>query len=497
MNENSLLTMENIYKSFPGVQALSDVSFDLRRGEVHCLLGENGAGKSTLIKILSGAYQMDAGRICINGKQVQIHNSHHARQLGISTIYQEMSLIPAMTVTENIFFGDELTHRFSILNKAEMEVQTKHILRKMNVDINPKSVAKDLTTAQQQMVEIARSLIKKRQFIIMDEPTSSISEKETKELFRIIKELKQQGVSILYISHRMHEFEEIVDRITILRDGRNVGTVDWKEVTLDQLITMMVGRELGDWKAASNHSREETVLQVENISSGYAVKQAGFVLKKGEIVGFAGLVGSGRTELMKSIFGARPIDSGTITWKGKPVRFRTPKDAVNQGIGYLSEDRKGEGLILHMGIDQNISLANLKAVSTRFFIHKKRERKEAASRIASLRIATDTPGKVVRHLSGGNQQKVVIAKWLLTDSDVLIFDEPTRGIDVGAKAEIYQVMEQLAASGKGIIVVSSDLPEILRISNRIIVMREGKIAGQLVNDGSVKQDHIMSLMVGG
>jgi ribose transport system ATP-binding protein len=295
----------------------------------------------------------------------------------------------------------------------------------------------------------------------------------------------------------MHEFEEIVDRITVLRDGRNVGTVDWKDVTLDELIAMMVGRQLDAWRAARDHSTEETILQIENISSGNAVDQAGFTLKKGEIIGFAGLVGSGRTELMKSIFGARKIDSGTIIWKGKPARFRTPKDAVKQGIGYLSEDRKGEGLILHMGIDKNISLANLKAVSNLFFINKSQERKEAASRIESLRIVTDTHDKVVGHLSGGNQQKVVIAKWLLTDSEVLIFDEPTRGIDVGARAEIYQVMEQLAASGKGIIVVSSDLPEIMRISNRIIVMREGKIAGQLQNDGNVKQDHIMSLMVGG
>lgn len=497
MHNNTLLRMENIHKSFPGVQALTDVSLELRRGEVHCLLGENGAGKSTLIKILSGAYAMDAGKIYINGDEVQINNSHQARQLGISTIYQEMSLIPFMTVAENIFFGDELTHRFSILKRAEMEAQTKQILRMMNVGINPKSLAKDLTTAQQQMVEIARSLIKQRKIIIMDEPTSSISEKETRELFRIIRELKQQGVSIIYISHRMQEFEEIVDRVTVLRDGRNVGTVDWKEVTLDQLIAMMVGRELGEWKAATNYSREEIILQVENIHSGNAVKQADFNLKKGEIVGFAGLVGSGRTELMKSIFGARHLNSGTIMWKGKSVRFRNPKDAVKQGIGYLSEDRKGEGLILHMGIDKNISLANLKAVSNLFFINKSQERKEAVSRIESLRIATASHDKVVGHLSGGNQQKVVIAKWLLTDSEVLIFDEPTRGIDIGARAEIYQVMEQLAASGKGIIVVSSDLPEILRISNRIIVMHEGKIVGQLPNDGNVKQEHIMSLMVGG
>lgn len=492
-----LLRMEGICKSFPGVKALHNVHFDLRKGEVHCLLGENGAGKSTLIKILSGAYTIDEGKIFINGNLVQIKNPHDSRSLGITTIYQEMSLIPAMTVTENIFFGEELTHKLSVLNRSAMEKQTIDILQKMRVEINPKSLVQDLSAAQQQMVEIARSLIKKRKIIIMDEPTSSISEKDSKELFRIIRDLRQQGVSFIYISHRLQEFEGIVDRITIIRDGEYVDTVNMKDVSMDVLINKMVGRELAEQECILDRSTDRVVLKVEGAKYRNTVKNAEFELKEGEILGFAGLVGSGRTELMKLIFGANRLDSGNIVLNGKHVRFRHPRDAIKNGIVYLSEDRKREGLILDVSVEKNISLANLAAVSKLFFINARKEKEQANEQITSLRIATSSGDKKVKYLSGGNQQKVVIAKWLLTNSDILIFDEPTRGIDVGARVEIYQFIERLAEQGKSIIVVSSDLPEILKISNRIVVMSQGSITGELRNDGKIAQEQIMSHMVGG
>jgi ribose transport system ATP-binding protein len=498
MNKETILRMEGVSKSFPGVHALQNVNFDLREGEVHCLLGENGAGKSTLIKILSGACSMDSGKIYMNGTLADIRNSLDARKLGISTIYQEMSLIPAMTVAENLFFGEELTNRVSILNRAKMEKRTTEVLQKLRVGIHPKAIVRELSTAQQQMVEIARSLIKQRKIIIMDEPTSSISEKDTRELFRIIRELRSQGVSVIYISHRLHEFEEIVDRVTILRDGKNVDSVWMKDVTnVNQLISKMVGRELSHVAKAPDRTKDETVLRVEGVRYKKVIKDAGFHLSKGEILGFAGLVGSGRTELMKLIFGSNRLEEGTIEVREKPVRIDSPKDAVRLGIGYLSEDRKNEGLILNMSIERNISLARLETVSHSLILSSRKERRQAEDYIQRLRVATSSRLKKVKLLSGGNQQKVVIAKWLVTDCDILIFDEPTRGIDVGARAEIYKWIEMLAEQGKSIIVVSSDLPEIFRISNRVIVMSDGKITGELRNDDDLTQEKIMKLMVGG
>ncbi|MFM1655074.1 sugar ABC transporter ATP-binding protein [Brevibacillus sp. B_LB10_24] len=489
--------MENICKSFPGVQALDHVSFTLKKGEVHCLLGENGAGKSTLIKILSGAQKKDDGEIYLQDEEVEIHNALDSRRLGISTIYQEMNLIPAMTVAENVFFGEELTRSLPIVDFPLMEKQTREILQKMKVQIDPGSLVKNLSTAQQQMVEIARSLIKKRQIIIMDEPTSSISEKDAAELFRIIKELKREGVAIIYISHRLHEFKEIVDRVTILRDGQYVDTVRMEDVTTEELINKMVGRKIDRQRGTANRTVEETVLRVEALTYRQLVKNVSFELKRGEIIGFAGLVGSGRTELMKTIFGAYRPDDGSLFLNGKPIRIGSPKDAVRHGIGYLSEDRKREGLVLESGIEKNITLANLKAVSKAFLLHLAKEKEVAVQQMKTLQIAASSYDKKVKLLSGGNQQKVVIAKWLLTDCNILIFDEPTRGIDVGAREEIYQLIENLASSGKSIIVVSSDLPEVLRVSNRIIVMNEGRITGEFINDGRLTQEQIMSVMVGG
>ena len=498
MGHEVILRMSNISKAFPGVQALANINFELRRGEVHCLLGENGAGKSTLIKIISGAHQKDTGKIILNDKEVEIRDAQVSRELGISTIYQEMSLIPAMSVAENIFLGEEIIKsRFYMVDREEMEKRAGKIFADMNVDINPKSLIRDLSTAQQQMVEIARSLIKNRQIIIMDEPTSSISDKDTHELFRIIHKLKKQGVAIIYISHRLQELGEIVDRITVMRDGRDVSTVNMKDVTIDQLVSMMVGRELEKMDKPSVNHIGDVILEMQNVSWGSEVQAASFSLKKGEILGFAGLVGAGRSELMRLLFGAEKMDSGKIILKGQEVRINSPIEGIKQGIGYLSEDRKRDGLVLSMGIDKNITMANLASVCKGFILDKKRESTEADHAIKSLNVATSSADKLAKFLSGGNQQKVIIGKWLLTECEVLIFDEPTRGIDVGARAEIYKLMNGLVEAGKSIIMVSSDLPEILRISNRIIVMNHGKIVGEFDNDNEITQEELMPFMLGG
>jgi ribose transport system ATP-binding protein len=498
MDHEVILRMHNINKAFPGVQALDNINFELRKGEVHCLLGENGAGKSTLIKIMSGAHQKDSGTIFLHGKEVDIKDAHTSRDLGISTIYQEMSLIPGMSVAENIFLGEEIVKSpFYMVDKEKMEKQAEEIFREMNIDINPKRLIKEISTAQQQMVEIARSLVKKRQIIIMDEPTSSISDKDTNELFRIIRKLKSQGVAIIYISHRLQELSEIVDRITVMRDGKDIGTVTMKDVTIDQLITMMVGRTLEKMDKPVNEHIGEVLLEVKNTSWGNVVQNASFILRRGEILGFAGLVGAGRSELMRLLFGAEKMDSGTILLQGKEVEIHSPVQAIKHGIGYLSEDRKRDGLVLSMGIDQNITMANLASVCNGFLVSRKKERLEAENTIQSLDVATSSIHKLVKFLSGGNQQKVIIGKWLLTDCKVLIFDEPTRGIDVGARAEIYKLMNGLAQAGKSIIMVSSDLPEIIRVSNRVIVMNQGRIAGEFDNDGTITQEGVMPLMLGG
>ena len=498
MEHEVVLCMSNISKAFPGVQALANINFELRKGEVHCLLGENGAGKSTLIKIISGAHQQDSGTIMLNGREVTIKDAQVSRELGISTIYQEMSLIPAMSVAENIFLGEEvIKSHFYRVDKKEMEKQTLRIFEEMNVTINPKSLIKEISTAQQQMVEIARSLVKKRQIIIMDEPTSSISDKDTQELFRIIHKLKSQGVAIIYISHRLQELGQIVDRVTVLRDGRDVKTVNMKDVTIDQLVAMMVGRALEKMDKPSVKHIGQVILTVENASRGFEVQDASFDLKKGEILGFAGLVGAGRSELMRLLFGADKMESGKIILNGQEVKINSPMQAIKHGIGYLSEDRKRDGLVLIMGIDQNITMSNLARICKGFILSKDKESAQADRTIKSLNIATSSADKLTKFLSGGNQQKVIIGKWLLTDCKILIFDEPTRGIDVGARAEIYKLMNGLAEAGKSIIMVSSDLPEILRISNRIIVMNQGQIVGEFTNDGQVTQEDVIPLMLGG
>lgn len=495
--QQPVVEMIDISKSFPGVQALDKVSFALQTGEVHCLLGENGAGKSTLIKVLSGAYKMDSGSIKVNGDLVNIRNAFDARKLGISTIYQETSLVPALSASENLFLGEEETVGSFIVAKKKMLQRAKEVFERMHVDINPAIPVMDLNAAQQQMVEIARSLVNERKIIIMDEPTSAITDKDVAELFRLIRELKSNGVSIIYISHRLQELAQIVDRVTVMRDGKNIGTFNMDSVTTNELVSCMVGRELQAVEQCKSFATDEIVLDVENVGDGHHVHDASFHLRRGEILGFAGLVGAGRSELMRMIFGAQRMTTGKVSLHGEVVKISHPRKAVRLGVGYLSEDRKGLGLLLHMDIAKNISIASLKLVSHGVFIDKRLEAEAAHQSVDSLSIATNTIYKTVQDLSGGNQQKVIVAKWLMTNCDILIFDEPTKGIDVGARAEIYRLMRQLAKEGKSIIMVSSDMNEVITLSNRVIVMCEGNIVSELTCVGEDIQEDIMALMMGG
>ncbi len=477
-----LVLMEGIEKTFPGVHALKQCRFELRAGEVHALVGENGAGKSTLMKILAGVYSKDAGRIVYKGREVEITSPRVAQEMGISIIFQEFNLIPHLTVAQNIFIGREPRKgvRF-LLNEKEINEKTQQLLDMMNVNIDPRAKVSDLTVAMQQMVEIAKALSFNSEVLIMDEPTAALTESEIEELFRIIGELKKKGVGIIYISHRLEELGIISDRITVMRDGEYIDTVNTKDVTTDQIIKMMVGREIYETSEATSESaKNEVVLEVKNLNRGKVIKNVSFKLRKGEILGFAGLMGAGRTEVARAIFGADPIDSGEVFINGRKVTIKQPIDAVKHGIGYLSEDRKRFGLMLDLGVEQNIVIASLKNfVNSIGWVNKNKARKESDKWVDVLKIKTPSLNQKVKNLSGGNQQKVVLGKWLTRDCNILIFDEPTRGIDVGAKSEIYKLMNRLVAEGKSIIMISSELPEILRMSHRVIVMCEGRITGEL------------------
>lgn len=481
MNE-VLVLMEGIEKTFPGVHALSECQFELRAGEVHALVGENGAGKSTLMKVLTGVYTKDAGRIFYKGKEVEISGPRAAQELGISIIYQEFNLMPHLTVAQNIFIGREPRKGIKfILNEKEINQKAKELFAMMHLDLDPRTRVSELTVAKQQMVEIAKALSYNSEVLIMDEPTSALSEAEIQELFRIIRRLRDKDVGIIYISHRMEELKQISDRVTVMRDGRYIDTVRTKDVTIDRIISMMVGREIYETSRANPETTSrEVVLEVKNLNRGRVIKNVSFNLKKGEILGFAGLMGAGRTEVARAIFGADPIDSGEIYVKGKKINIKSPSDAVKSGIGYLSEDRKRYGLTLGMDVEANIVLATFeKFLGFLGWVNRTKTRAEAQLRVDELRIKTPSLQQKVKYLSGGNQQKVVIGKWLARDCEILIFDEPTRGIDVGAKSEIYKLLNDLAESGKSIIMISSELPEILRMSHRIVVMCEGRITGEL------------------
>ncbi|HDW0500453.1 TPA: sugar ABC transporter ATP-binding protein, partial [Escherichia coli] len=462
--------------------ALNDVQFTLRRGEVHALLGENGAGKSTLMKILSGVYQPDEGEIIFEDKPVSFSDPLSAQNVGITIIHQEFNLFPELTVEENIFIGREFCkkNRWRLDEKQQRQA-TIEILQKLNLAIKPDTLVADLTVAQQQMVEIAKAISVNARILIMDEPTAALTETEIESLFRVTRLLKEQGTGIVYISHRLEELALIADRATVMRDGQYISTVDYECVKISDLIAMMVGRDLGNiYPRREALQQRIPVLEVNGLTRKGVLNDINFTLYRGEILGFAGLMGAGRTELARAIFGADSIDSGTLKLNGKETVIKDISDAIQQGISYLTEDRKKEGLALNLSVERNIMLGNYPEYSDRFGnIDSRRCQQTSEEQVKALRIKTPNLEQAALNLSGGNQQKIIIARWVCKDTDILIFDEPTRGIDVGAKLEIYELMNRLVAKGKSIIMISSELPEVLGMCDRILVMRSGRITGEL------------------
>lgn len=490
-----LVRMTSIDKFFPGVHALKSASFDLAPGEVHALMGENGAGKSTMMKVLSGIYAPDGGTVEVEGAQVRINGPRAAQSLGIGIIHQELALMPDLTVAQNIFIGREPRGRFGTLDEGALNTGAAALFAEMHVDMDPTTEVRGLTIARQQMVEIAKALSFRSRILIMDEPTAALNDAETAELFAIIRRLRESGVGVVYISHKMDEIMRISDRVTVMRDGAYVGTVQAEGTPIETIISMMVGRDLDSEPVdIPDLSAAPVALEVRGLTRGRMVRDVSFSLKRGEILGFAGLMGAGRTEVARVIFGADPREAGEITVGGQVVNIRSPKDAVAAGICYLSEDRKHFGLALGLDVRANIGLASMGRFSDRLGrVDDSALATVARAYIDTLAIRTPSDRQEVRLLSGGNQQKVVIAKWLLRNCDVLIFDEPTRGIDVGAKAEIYRLLQSLAAEGKAIIVISSELPEVLRLSHRIAVMCEGRLTGFLPGGPNTTQTEIMRL----
>lgn len=485
--------MKNISKGFPGVQALSDVSIDLNSGEVLALVGENGAGKSTLMKILTGIYQADQGEIYLNGQQIQVENTKKASELGISIIHQELNLMKDLTVAENIFIGREPKTMVLFVNDQKLNQITSELFEKLSLDLNVRTKVELLTIAKQQMVEIAKALSYESKILVMDEPTTALTETEIDVLFNIIETLKKEGVGIIYISHRMDELKRITDRITIMRDGKYIDTLNTKDTEMNEVIRLMVGREVYiESQPTLDGEEREVVLELKNVSTNTHIQDISFVLRKGEILGFAGLMGAGRTEVANAIFGVDKIKKGEMLLHGKPISIKHPSKAVANGIGYLTEDRKHLGLLLEMDVKTNVAIASMTSFNKGGFLQDKEIEKTAKSYVEKLKIKTPSVDQHVRLLSGGNQQKVVISKWLYRDCDILIFDEPTRGIDVGAKGEIYKLLDELTKEGKAIIMISSELPEILRMSHRIAVMSEGRITG-ILNAEEASQEKIMEL----
>jgi len=492
--------MRHITKTYPGVRALDNVDFEVAKGEVHALVGENGAGKSTLMKILAGAQPMDSGEILLDGAPVHITSPQKAMDLGISIIYQEFNLVPYLNAAENIFLGREPKGALpGFINFPVMYAEAQKVIDQLGVRLNVRTPVNRLSIAQQQMVEVAKATSRKASIIAMDEPSATLTEHELESLFDLIRSLKAKGVSIIYISHRLEEIFQIADQVTVLRDGHLVGTNPVAETDRNEIIHMMVGRELKESAAADQKQAagiSAPALTVKNLTRKGVIEDISFTVHRGEVLGVAGLVGAGRTELARAIFGADPIDSGEIWLNGHRVEIRSPRDAIRRGIGLVTEDRKALGLILGMVVRENVSLANLDAVTRVGFVNRREERRVAQRFIQELAIKTPSVEQQVQNLSGGTQQKVVLAKWLFTQSKVLIFDEPTRGIDVGSKVEIYQLMNRLAANGVAIIMISSELPEILGMSDRILVMHEGRISGELSRKDAT-QEKIMWLATGG
>lgn len=494
---NIILKLSNIAKEFPGVKALDNVNFELFHGEVHALLGENGAGKSTMIKILTGAHSKTSGKFIFQDKEIENISPDVSKKIGINAIYQELTVFDELTVAQNIFMGKEINGKV-LTNDKKMNEEAKKIFDNMGIDVNPNSLVKELSIAQKQMVEIARVLSSETKVLIMDEPTSSISKKETEILFRLIKDLKDSGVSIIYISHRMEELFEICDRITIMRDGKTVSTLNTKDVSSEEeLVNLMIDRKLDQFFPKRKVEIKEEIMRVENLTKNNVFNDVSFNIRKGEILGIGGLVGSKRSEIVEAIFGLRTYDSGKIYLNNEEVKFKTPSDAIENGLGLITEDRKGTGLFLQMSVKENTTMAGLKKISKfKSIIDRKKEKEILEKYIEALRIKTPHMNQVIQSLSGGNQQKAIIARWLLLQPDILIMDEPTRGIDVNAKAEIYNIMGNLVESGVSIIMISSEIPELISMSDRIMVMREGHISGFLEGEEMV-ENNVLKLAFGG
>ena len=483
--------MKGIDKSFPGVHALDHVDLEIRKGEVHALMGENGAGKSTLMKVLTGIYSKDSGSITYEGKEVEFTSPRDAQNAGIVIVHQELNMLNHLTVAQNIFIGREIMNG-KLINDAKMNEEAAKLFKQLNIDIDPKEKMGNLTVGKQQMCEIAKAISHEAKVIIFDEPSAALTEAEIEELFKIIRDLRDKQLGIVYISHRMDEIKVITDRVTVMRDGSYVGTLITKDCTKDDIINMMVGRVIyEDPKTESNVAPDApVVLKVEHLNAGKMVQDVSFELHKGEILGFSGLMGAGRTETARALFGADPKESGDIYVNGKKVDIKSPMDAVKCGIGYLSEDRKRYGIVVAKSVAENSTMASMENFMNGIFINKKKENEIAKKYVNDLKTKTPGVDQLVVNLSGGNQQKVVIAKWLVRNCDILIFDEPTRGIDVGAKSEIYHLMNELVAEGKSIIMISSEMTEILRMSDRIVVMCEGKKTGE-IDISEATQENIM------
>lgn len=490
------IEMKGIDKSFGSNQVLKDAGFVLADGEVHALMGENGAGKSTLMKILTGVYTKDAGTIYVDGREVNYKNLQEAEKAGIVFIHQELNVLYDLTVEENLFIGKEIKGKFGFCNQKAMRKKAEEALGRLGVHISPAEVMSNLSVGQQQMIEICKALMVDAKVIIMDEPTAALTQSETLVLFDVIRSLKKQGISIVYISHRMEEIFELCDRISVLRDGTYIGTKNIPETNMNEIVKMMIGREIGERYPVRNCKIGDTVLKVKDLTSSGVFHNVSFEVKAGEVLGVSGLMGAGRTEIMQAIFGNLHCDSGSIEINGKEVHIKSPIQAMKCGIGFITEDRKVEGLMLEESIEKNIALANLPRVSNHHVMDRKKEDNLVKKGIEELHIKCFGPDHECNNLSGGNQQKVVFAKWIYTDPKILILDEPTRGVDIGAKKEIYTIINELAAKGVAIIMVSSELPEVLGMSDRIMVVREGEVRG-IIGREEANQENIMTLATGG
>lgn len=493
-----VVELKNVTKYFPGVIALDNMSIQIKPGEIHGLIGENGAGKSTLIKVLTGVYQPEEGEIYVEGKKRKFQRPIDARAAGISCVYQELNIVKLLSITDNIFMGRSIKSKFGLLDYTRMHKEAREAMAELGQDIDPKKICGNLGMGLQQMVEIGKATQLKSKLIIMDEPTSSLGEKEVAQLMETIRKLKEKGVAILFVSHKLEELFELCDRVTVMRDGKYICTKDIGDLTNDTLIQAMVGRSLGNLFPKECAQKREVLLEVNGLKSIGVLNNVSFKSYGGEILGFAGLVGAGRTETMRAIFGADPIDGGEIYIRGKKVTNKSPKQAIKNGIAFLTEDRKGQGLILAQSIQNNLILANMDGFTKNGFLDNKYIEKRATENVESLRIKTPSIDEITGQLSGGNQQKVVIGKWANSDADIYIFDEPTRGIDVGAKIEVYNVMNMLVKAGKCVVMVSSELPEILGMSDRVIVMRGGEVMAEIERDSEhFNQEDIMKAAWGG